>query len=146
MITLLLPEDVSRHWDIIKFAIEESLPPTVSDHPDKMNNILAGLLSGKAQCWISHSMNGQIRVFDGVVVTKILYDDVSNTKSLLIYCLYGYNKVPKESWLQGLQALAKWAISKGCSSIVGYSDNPAIFRVVERFKGEAKYTFIRIPL
>jgi len=146
LLTKLLPDQVSKFWDVIKFAIEESLPPTVGENPDKMNRILSALLDGRAQCWVSHEDYVEGRRFEGVVVTQIITDGLSGTKNLLIYCLYGYDIVSNDSWKSGLKALAKWAISKKCSRIIGYTDVPKILKVVETLGGEAKYTFISLPL
>lgn len=146
MLTKLMPDQISAFWDIIKYAIEESLPPIVGESPDKMNKILAALLIGKGQCWASHNRTDGISKFEGIVVTEILYDGVSDTRSLLIYCLYGYEDVEKEDWLKGLKILIKYAISQGCNHIIGYSDIPLLLRMANRLGGETKYTFVRIPL
>lgn len=142
MLTRLLPDQISKFWDIIKYAIEESLPPIAHDHPDKMARILSSLISGKAQCWASYTRDEDGTKFEGIVVTRILYDDVSNTSNLLIYCLYGYGKVEKESWLKGLISIAKYANANNCSRIIAYTDISYIVKIVERLGGESKYTFI----
>lgn len=142
MLTRLLPEQISSFWDIIKYAIEESLPPVVGEHPDKINRILSSLLSGKSQCWASYVRNGESSKFEGIVITKILYDDVSDTRNFLIYCLYGYNPVNRTSWLNGLKSLAKYAKSKGCSQIVGYSEIDFIIKLADRLGGNTDFRFI----
>ena len=146
MLTQLLPDQISKFWDVIKFAIEESLPPMVSEHPERMNNVLAALLSGKAECWASHRNTREGKVFEGVVVTKFLVDDITTTKNLLIYSVYGYSDTNAETWRQGFAALAKYAISKGCYAIVGYTDVPNVINIVRKLNGEANYTFIKLPL
>ena len=146
MLTQLLPDQIAKFWDIIKFGIEESLPPMVSDHPERMNNVLASLLSGKAQCWVSHRNTEEGKVFEGVVITKVMVDDITATKNLLIYSVYGYTETNAETWQQGFMAIAKYAISKGCQCIVGYTDIPDIIKIVKKFNGEARYAFIKIPL
>ena len=138
MLTRLLPEQISKFWDIIKFAIEQSLPPIVGEHPDKMNRILSSALSGGTEVWASHEGHK----FEGIVLTKILYDDASGTKNLLIYCLYGYSEVDNKSWLKGLNTLAKYAKARGCTQIVAYTDVPYIVEIVNNLGGEAKYTFL----
>jgi len=146
MLTKLLPDQVSAFWDVIKFAIEESLPPVVGEGPDKMNRILTTLLCGRAQCWASYNKVDETRKFEGLVVTKIVLDEISNTKNLLIYCLYGYEEVNKKSWLEGLKTLVKFATAQDCSRIIGYSDVPLLLRLAERLGGETKYSFVSIPL
>lgn len=140
MLTQLLPDQISKFWDVIKYAIEQSLPPTVGESPDKMNRILASLLSSKAQCWASYTKSENMNKFEGVVVTKILYDDVSNTKNLLMYCLYGYTQVDKSSWIHGIKVLTKYAESRGCARIIAYTDVPYMINMAKTLGGEANYT------
>ncbi len=146
MLTKLMPEQISAFWNIIKYAIEESLPPIVGESPDKMNKILAALLCGKAQCWASYDKTEKENRFEGIVITNIVEDSISDTKNFLIYCLYGYENVDKKNWLNGFKSLVKYATARGCSRIIGYSDVPLILRLVKRLGGETKYTFISLPL
>lgn len=146
MLTLLLPEQVSEYWNIIKYGIESSLPPTIGESPDKMNRILSSLLCNRLQCWASYKKVEDKIVLEGIVVTKILYDDGSDTRNLLIYCLYGYKEVGKGSWLEGLKALAKYANAKRCSRIIAYTDVPYIVDIVKKLGGEAKYTFVSLGI
>lgn len=138
MLTKLLPEQISKFWDVIKYAIEESLPPIAGEHPDKMNRILSSALSGGMEVWVSHKEHK----FEAVLCTRILYDDVSNTRNLLIYCFYGYEGISKQSWVEGLRALIEYARNKKCAQIIAYSDVPYIKQAVEYLGGEAKYTFL----
>jgi len=107
-----------------------------------MNRILAAALSGRVEVWASYTKEDGKNKFEGIVLTKILYDDVSDTRNLLIYCLYGYNKVSDNSWINGILTLAKYAKSRRCSQIVAYTDVQRIIKVVNSLGGESKYTFI----
>lgn len=142
MLTRLLPDQISKLWDIIGYAVEQSLPPIAGDHPDKMNRILASALSGKVDVWVSYVREEKVNKFEGIVLTKFIYDDASGTKNLLIYCLYGYNEISKESWVFGLKGLVKYAESKGCSQIIAYSEVPYIIDIVNRLGGDSRYRFI----
>ena len=146
MLTKLLPDQVSQHWDVIKYAIEESLPPVVGDNPDKMNNILMSILTDKTQCWASYVRDESETRFEGIVLTRILYDDASDTKSLLIYCLYGYEKVDKESWLGGIKALSKFALSRGCVQVVAYTAHDYIVNISKSLGADSAYTFVTFDL
>lgn len=146
MLTKLLPDQISAFWDVIKYAIEESLPPTVSENPDKMNRILMSLLSDKAQCWVSYTINKEQRKLEGIIITRVSYDDVSDTKNLLIYCLYGYGNVGRANILSGFKTLVKYASSRDCCRIVGYTDLPYVVELAKRFGGDTGYTFVSIPL
>lgn len=142
MLTKLLPEQVSRFWPIIKYAVEQSLPPIVGEHPDKMNRILSSALSGKVDVWASYIRDEEGAKFEGLALTKTIYDDASNTRNLLIYCIYGYKAIDKSSWLHGLESLVKYAKSKGCIQIIAYTEFPYIVETAKRLGAEVKYTFL----
>ena len=146
MLTKLLPDQISKFWDIIRYAIEESLPPVAGESPDKMKKILTSLLCGKSECWASYEKTEEIRKLEAIVVTRISYDDVSDTRSLLIYSLYSYEGMSQASWKSGLTSLVKYARSKKCERIIAYTEVPGIIELVNRLGGETKYTFISIPL
>ena len=146
MLTKLLPDQIAKFWDIIKYAIEDSIPPTATWTPNMTNKILTSLLCGKSHCWISYIMEGEQRKLEAVVVTQILYDDISDTRNLLIYCLCSYETNMGSSWLNGLKALVKFATFQGCKNIVAYTDVPSIIKIVKRLGGETNQTFISLPL
>jgi hypothetical protein len=142
MLTRLLPEQVAKFWDIIKYAVEQSLPPIAGDHPDKMNRILSSILSSKTECWASYRKENDTTIFEGIAVTKIIYDEASDTRNLLLYCVYGYESVDKESWDEAFITLVKYAKSRNCNDVIAYSDIPEIIKRAKAVGGEAKYTFI----
>ncbi len=142
MITKLLPEQISKFWDIISYAVENSLPPIVDEHPDKMNRILSSCLSGRLEVWASYNKSEDVVKFEGIVLTRIVFDDSSYTKNLLMYCLYGYEDVDKESWSKGLIALLKYAKKKGCSSISAYTNIEYMVKLAESLGANTTYTYI----
>lgn len=142
MLTKLLPDQISKFWDIISYAVENSLPPTVGEHPDKMNRILSSCLCGRIEVWASYNRQDDIIKFEGIVLTRILFDDASYTKSLLIYCLYGYEEFNKESWFGGLKALLKYARSKNCSKISAYTNSKYLVKLVDSLGANTAYTYI----
>jgi hypothetical protein len=147
MLTKLLPEQISKFWPVIKYAVEESLPPTIGDHPDKMNRILSGLLSGKLDAWASYRhLPNEVTKFEGIAVTQILYDEASNTYSMLIYVAYAYEKMAPESWVEAYETVGKYARSKGCTRYIAYSSLPYLIDMAKKFGADTSFTFISFPL
>jgi len=145
MLTRLLPDQISKFWPIIKYAVEESLPPTVGEHPNKMNKILSSALSGTLGVWALYERGEQVK-FQAILVTKIIFDDTSGTKSLLLYCLYGYEEITKGSWNNAFESLVKYAKSRNCIRMVAYSEIPHIINMANSFGAETDYTFISFDL
>jgi len=145
MLVKLLPDQASRYWGDIKGAVEVSLPPVVGMQPDRMSNILTAILTGGITVWISVE-KAEGNVITGIVLTKFLYDDASGTKSLLLYCVYGYGVGKMESWKSGLETLKTFATSEGCHRIIGYTDVPSIIKCAEMLGMETRYRFLSYDL
>ena len=143
MLVKLLPDQVSRNWDTIGYAIENSLPPIVDESDERMNNILLALLDGRMDCWVSLNGDGKI---NGVVSTTIMYDDLSGVRSLLIYSIFAFEWSEEEAWSEGLETLRKYAKGNDCSRITGYTEFDSIIQRVKDMGGEAKQMFISLPL
>lgn len=146
MLVRLLPDQVAKFWDIIKYAVEESLPPTVSKNIDNMQNVLIGCLDGSIEVWASYLKKDDNIKLNAVMLTQFLYDKSTKTKSLLIYCIYGYNNITRDFYIEGLDILKKYAKARGCTQIVAYSDVPLIINLAKQLGAETKYTFISFDL
>ena len=142
MLVLLLPSQISDKWNAIKYAISEAIPPTASESPEVMNNILMSLLNGSSQCWASYQDNGTVKSVDAILVTTIIEDFVSGTKTLQIYSLYGTKPIDDVSWIEGLATLKKYAKANNCIKVTAYSNVERIEEVVEFLGGEVEWKFI----
>lgn len=143
MLIRLLPDQAANCWDDIKEAIEKSLPPVVGMQSDRMQNILTALLLEELIAWISVNKE---KVIDGIVITSFVFDKSSGTKSLLLYCLYGYGEVCRSSWEEGVETLRKFAKHSGCQRVIGYTDVHSLVEWVKKVGGEARYTFLSIEV
>lgn len=137
MLVSLLPEQVSAHWEEISYSIESSLPPIANEN-GKMSNILSAILLGKILCWVSI----RDQRINAVVTTRILDDDITELKSLLVYTIFAMEGSGDIDWVEGFETLRKYAKSKGCSRIVGYSEFDSILTRMERLGADTRYRFV----
>lgn len=143
IVSKLLPEQISAFWDVIQYAVAQSLPPISSDHPDIMNRVLSSCLSGVTEVWAEYTKDkeGNTR-FEGIALTQFLYDKTSDTKNLLVYCLYGYQKIDPDSWGRTMVTIAKYAKEKNCAQIIAYSSIPHMIELTRKLGANTDYTFI----
>ena len=127
---------MAQFWDIIKYGIERSLPPDANNSEKSMEYILAAALSGKVDIWASYSKKDNRIILNGIIVTKLAYDDISDTRNLLIYSIYGYTEIPKSAWKEAVVGIAAYAKRLDCINIVAYSDNPFIIQVSKTLNAE----------
>lgn len=147
MLVRMSPDQVSNNWDLVKYTIQETVPPIHNESPEKLNSIFESLLIGSMQCWASiQKTSEEGTVIEGLVITTVIEDRFSRTKNLLVYVIYSFaNKSIISSWTEGLKTLMKYAKSRGCEAIVGYTKNKDLVKYVERI-GANVQTFISIPL
>jgi hypothetical protein len=145
MLLKMLPEQVSNYWPHIRNSIEQALPPVVGESPNKMGNILEQLLTGEMQCWVAFRKDVENEVV-GFIITTVISDPCSKTRNLLIYSLCGLKLSRGLDWIEGMEALRKFAKLMKCSRIVAYSDNQLILKVVEKLGGDTRYKFITFEL
>ena len=143
MLTRLIPEQISRCWDIIKYAIIQTTPPTISRDPGYLNRLLMNMIAGHLDVWILHEKDSDgVTKIIAVGVTRIINDDIEGVRNLLIYSVYGYDTINTNNWAEVIKSISKFAKDKNCGKIITYSIIPY---VIERLKGlgwDADYVLI----
>jgi len=142
MLIRLLPEQISEQWDEIKGAILKTLPR--SEGKIDMNGVLLDLLNGGMQCWVS--CRREDNIIEGLIATQIVKDHHGESKSLLIYSLFGYQMDTRGVWEEGFKALSTFAKGEGCWRITAFTSVDSLIRLAERFGGDTKQRFISIPV
>lgn len=143
MLIKITSTQIAHGWDVIKWAIGNSLPPVAGGAEDRMSNLLKSLLLDHLQCWVSVSEEGKIQA---IVVTSITIDEASGIKNLLVYCMYGFVPLTNVIWAEGLVALKKYAKHRGCHRITAYTSVPGIIDLFKRIGGNTDYTFISLKV
>ena len=148
MLVKLTADQIANMWDILKFGIENSLPPIAGEGPDKINKIFEALLSGGYDCWLGYEKdeeNCKLKL-GHMVVTTINKDNASDTNNFLIYTMYGFRPMSDDEWLGGYMTLAKYAKAKGCNRMIAYSNEPRVLDIVDKIGGDRSYSFISYSL
>lgn len=120
----LLPDQVPKLWNAIKFAAA-TIDRVSQEHlPNYLNKLLAELLSEKAQCFIRMD---ETRHLLAIAITKISIDNVSGDRILTISCVYSFQKAALTDWNDDRELLRSFAIKSGCKRIVTCSNNQRVF-------------------
>jgi hypothetical protein len=147
MLILLTPEQVSSNWDFISAYVVDAGPLEYQATEDKYNNILNGILCGDMQCWVEAEADSKGWHIQAVVLTQILENSVVGIKNLLIYSLVGVDDLfDNKKWASGLLTLVKFAKSKGCANIIGYTSNARLLKIAERLKADTSQRVAVFPI
>jgi len=142
----LTPEQVTRNWNEIAYAIKACLPPVVENSDDVMNSALSGLVGSELQCWVGVASFNGINKICGIVITKINTEFGTKAKNLVVLTLYGYTKIENSLWLEGLDTLRQFARDNGCSKIIGYTNVKRVVEVVEQLGGRGEFRLISLEV
>lgn len=142
MIIRLSTIQISDHWE----AIKDMLDRAVSDIPGQLantdNNVLRFLLIGESVCWIGYKKIAERRNdIVCMLITRIIFDDITGIRSLLIYCLAGWDVLDFDFYKNGIETLKKYQKESGCHRIAFYSDEPRILQIAERLGFDTSLRF-----
>lgn len=141
MLIQLTSDQIAKHWDIIKVAIEDCMPPLSHITVDTMNRVLELLLTGNMHCWVYQNDERKIIA---VVVTTFYYDYPSATQDLLLYAVWGAN-LSEGVWTDGFTTLMRFAEANNCKTIYGFTSAPELVELAKHF-GAQTQTYIGIPV
>lgn len=141
MLIKVMPEQISTNWNLFKHAIIEALPPT-SDirHDDALVNVLQSLVSDKLQMWliVREKENGVI----AVLTTQIVHDEITRSNVLVLYTLYGTQKMEMVDFIDSLSTLRNFAKVNKCHKVIAYTNIPKIIELVKVLGGTVDWTLV----
>ena len=144
MLVQLLPDQVAKYWEQIKFAVQSSFPPTTTAAEINLNKVLQSLLVGNLVAWAS--IDKESKKIVAIVTTTIMEDACADSRNLLIYSLFGLSDVGKQNWVDGYTTLMEYAKAKGCSKLVGFTKVEVIKKLAKHFGGDIENTLISIDV
>jgi hypothetical protein len=141
-----LPAQVAQAWNELSEYILFALPPTAKPNISR-KKLLESVNDGRLTFWVMTEVrHGQPVKKLGVISTTLLTDPVLGVRNLLIYSLATMANMPEEAWIEGLQALQKYAKANCCSAILAYSEVPQIISIVEKLGGKASVRLIQLEV
>lgn len=146
MLLKLLPGQITDYWDVVKEAIERALPPIIGEGPNKMHNILEDLITGEVQCWAAFRPKPEGPEMVAIVLTTVVGDRRTETRSLLLYAICSFKKTQGSDWIEGFDALGKYAKKMNCVRFIAYTKEDNLIELAKKFGGNTDYHFITVPI
>ena len=133
-----------QHWPYVRECIILALPPYVTSDANNMLRIQEQLLVGSLDCWAwIEDATGQ---FYGIVTTQIAVDEATLTKNLFIFSATLTEQHEDSIWREGYVYLSKYAVSKGCSSIISYTNQESLIMLAKRLGADTEWHLLKFPL
>lgn len=140
MVKKLTNEQIRNHWDELKQGIMAAFQTVPRDTGLWGMQMLEQLLSDKASLWVGLDDKATIVA---TVMTSFVSDPFSLEKHLVIYSLYGYNKIPEDIWKDGVEVLSQYAKDKSCTKVVAYSNVPRVIEFCEKYQANVDVRYIQ---
>ena len=132
MFIKLLPEQIVKVWDMLRFAIAETFIPAKQCTVEHLRFMLARLLAGTAQCWAAYKREEGYNKFIGFIITRIIKDESNDKRILFIDCVYAWQTPSEEIIYQSWPVLNEFAKRNNCSIVQSYTEQDRIATLAER--------------
>lgn len=131
MLLRLLPEQITKFWAYIKYALDEVAATEGNTWTqERLNNVLQEMLVENVQVWIcvidDQSEDPKILA---LAVTSTFRDMGLGGNVLRLIALYGFDHVPIPEFENGYNVLAGFAKQKECVRIEAFTANEHIVRL-----------------
>lgn len=140
MLVQMLPEQISEHWDYIKFTIQESVPKELLVGTPQLNNVLEALLAGYAHTWFYITDEGKVK---GCCITVINTDLIIKEKALRIYSAYASETMNMSEWKECYQTIVSFARSKKCTEIDAITTLSGVVSLAKSFGADDRFHYLK---
>jgi hypothetical protein len=130
-------------WNQIKYAAVNADKVLDCHIQDYLTKLLYDLLCENVQCFIRFTDNGD-RVLQAIFITRIIEDKITRQRDLLVQCMYSFQKVSSEEWLDNMRSLETFARNSKCLRLIAYQPINAVraFEIASMLGFEESYRCI----
>lgn len=134
MLVKLLPDQVIKEWDVIKYAITQANYEQLFATEEAVRDHLRAIILDQMQVWAI--TNDETNEFAGIGVTRYNIERAMHIQRLEIYALYAFRPISNRTWAECFIALNRFAKANNCSHIMALSDNENIIKLAQQFGGD----------
>jgi len=128
----LTPNDIAKHWDIIKYVLIKGDFITPDHRQRILNEMLHDLLCEKAQCFFRFGIED--RKIQTIIITRLEYSGRALEKFLYFKCLYSFKSASREEWQDIWDFIRAFAKKTECKYILMDSFNERMFKILARLE------------
>jgi hypothetical protein len=142
----LQPDQISKYWDVVRYTLAVSVPPITKLTDRYFVKCLEALLAGKMQVWVFLEKVVATKL-NAMVITEIVGDPLSGTKSLLVFAGATFEVDPNlKEWKAATIKLMRFAKANNCVTMTSYVNNPRLMEIYKKIGICSEYFFVEIDL
>ena len=138
---MLQPNTIKKIWSALRYGLEQALPPTADQHFHSYTEILAEMMSGKAQCWVIYYTEDEQPCLCGFAVTFLRPDPLTKSKYLHVYAIYAFDSLEDEDWDRLYAVMIKFAKINNCSAITAFTNQHIVASQIKRLGGKSDWEY-----
>ena len=123
-------EEVSQKWDIIKMAVQRSLPPGTQLDDEYFKRLFTEIAVGEKQVWM-----GNIDGIPAMVgITQIANDLDNREKVLVIYSAYSLNQeglAGRKFWEDCVRGFKLYAQSISAKKVIAFTKDEMVIAIAK---------------
>lgn len=130
VVNRIQPNAIHKVWRRLLYGIQQAAPVTNSRTDEAYNNVLAMLLSERAQCFVAYhpTQLGEAPNVLGFIITLIQTDTMSHDRYLFAYTIYSFQGLSDEVWDALQDAVENFARQNNCIRLVGFTSNQRVLQ------------------
>lgn len=140
----LSSEEIVQKWEQLSPLIQCSLPPIFTNNAEIMSRFLAATQTGAIELHVFGVEDEQLLPM-ALIGTMLFNDGFSGSKNMVIVCLTALKDLSRpDIWSKGMDLLKHVAKTRGCLSILAYSNVRSIIELIKSIGGTAEFTLLKI--
>lgn len=141
----LLPNQIMEQWAFIKDAMIRSFPPVAEATDETFLEMQEQFLLGAMDCWFAiESLDAEDII--AVMTTKIVMEEATKTKNMLIFSVTSYALHTSDLWTAGYSSLRRYAAARGCNKIISFTNNPNILKIAESLGADVEWRLVQLAV
>lgn len=128
MITRVLPNNIPKIWEVIKFTTSKTSGLEGNELQLYHIDLLHNLLNNKSQCFVRFDEDRKITA---VEISRIVSDEITKEKTLFLESLYSFVSVSVDEWQSNIDFIRKFAEKQECKKITTYTRISRVYDIVE---------------
>lgn len=128
---------------MIKSSLIMSLSKVMEVNEMKLSNILQALLDKRMKAWALVKDDKHVV---GIITTTITQDTMVGVRNLFLYSLAASEYIPRRGWAAMFALAKRIAKAEECSSMIGFSKEPFVLKMVEGLGGTTDTRMITLEV
>ena len=135
----LRQDEIGKHWEVIRLAIEASHPSSRKIEPAYMERIQEDIMAGEMEVWGGNNAEGKPSM---IAVLKEAFEIGTREPTMTFFALYSLEPPSTECWWEWFGRLKQRCMSKGIRRVTAYTQHENMRTLAQRLGADVTYALL----